>query len=87
LELDFLNFWAHFRVKKIKNDFNLLSRVLYVPYLLLDAPVDAHFASFPAGVSEAGNAISDVEDDDDDGAIAVAAEPVGAERATGRQDS
>jgi hypothetical protein len=42
---------------------------------LLDAPVDAHIASFR--VSEAGNAISDVYDDDDNGAIAVAAEPVG----------
>jgi hypothetical protein len=29
----------------------------------MDAPVDAHFASFPAGVSEAGNVSSDVDED------------------------
>jgi hypothetical protein len=69
LVLDFLSFWTYFRVKKKKK-----KSVLYEPYLLLDAPVDAHFASF--GVSEAGDAISNV-DDNDDNAIAVAAEPVG----------
>jgi hypothetical protein len=42
----------------------------------LEAPVDAFFASFLAGVCEAGDAMSDV-DDDNDAAIAVAAEPVG----------
>jgi hypothetical protein len=45
--------------------------------LLLDAPVDAFFASFPARFSEAGDAMSDIDDDDDDDAIAAAAEPVG----------
>jgi hypothetical protein len=50
----------------------------------MDAPVDAFFASFPAGVCEAGDAMSDI--DYNDNAIAVAAEPVGAERATCRQN-
>jgi hypothetical protein len=62
----------------VKTIFYLLSGVLYEPYLLLDAPVDAFFASFPAGISKAGDAMSDVDDEDDnDGAIVVAAEPVG----------
>jgi hypothetical protein len=42
----------------------------------LDGPVDAFFASFPAGVCEAGDAMSDI-DDDDNNAVAVAAVPVG----------
>jgi hypothetical protein len=64
-----------FLEKKVKMIFYLLSGVLYEPYLLLDAPVDAFCASFPAGVCEAGDTISDV-DGIDNGAISVAAEPV-----------
>jgi hypothetical protein len=61
--------------KKVKMIFYLLSGVLYEPYLLLDAPVDTFFASFPAGVCEAGDAMSDVDDNDDD--ISAAAQLVG----------
>jgi hypothetical protein len=42
----------------------------------LNAPVDAFFASFPAGVSKAGDAKSDY-DDDDDAAITVEVNPAG----------
>jgi hypothetical protein len=52
--------------------FYLLSGVLYKPYLLLDAPVDAYFAFFPSGIVETGNAKSDNDD-----VTAVAVEPMG----------
>jgi hypothetical protein len=52
------------------------SECAYEPCALLDAPVEAFFASFPAVVSEAGNSKSD-NDDDNDNAIAVAVEPAG----------
>jgi hypothetical protein len=46
------------------------SGILYEPFLLLDAPIDAHFAVFPAGVGEADEASlsgadEDVEDVED----------------------
>jgi hypothetical protein len=63
--------------KKVKTIFYLLSGVLYKPYLLLDAPVNAFFASFPSGVVKTGNAVSDEGDDGNADAIAVAVEPAG----------
>jgi hypothetical protein len=43
------------RKKKDRKEFEIfflysLSGILYEPSLLLDAPINAHFASFPAGV-------------------------------------
>jgi hypothetical protein len=75
LEYVFLIFWTYFLVKKKKKSwkkvlkyffFTLVSGILYEPFLLLDAPIDA---AFTAG--EADNVV--VEDDED----AVRGRPVG----------
>jgi hypothetical protein len=49
--------------KKKKKKVEIIFFTFFQPYLLLDAPVDAHFALFPAGVSQAGNASSEVNED------------------------
>jgi hypothetical protein len=36
------------------------SGILYEPFLLLDAPIDAHFAAFTAGASEEGEDVEEV---------------------------
>jgi hypothetical protein len=77
LELVFSIFWTYFCLKKKKKkkkrkEFEIcflysFSGILYEPFLLLDALIDAHFAAFPAGAAKADDAsslgaVEDVED-------------------------
>jgi hypothetical protein len=50
----------------LKYFFYSLSGILYKPYMLLDAPIDAHFAAFPAGVGRADDASSGANEDIED---------------------
>jgi hypothetical protein len=66
----FFRVFGHIFKKRKKNriEFEIfflysLSGILYEPYLLLDAPINAHFAWFPAGVVKAGDALSGADED------------------------
>jgi hypothetical protein len=84
----FFRFLGHFLVKKTtkkknRKEFEIfflysLSGILYEPYILLDAPIDAHFAAFPAGVGEADDAPSSGANEEvEDVAKFVRGRPVG----------
>jgi hypothetical protein len=70
------------KTKKTRKEFEIfflhsLSGILYEPYMLLDVPINAHFAAFPAGVGEADDASSGANEDIEDVAKFVRGRPVG----------